>query len=113
MNATSKPHESLQALALEQIRRSRGLRFHVAALLVGTVMLGGPWLAVEYVNADGWPRRFSDDGGAGDWNPFVPTVLIVWALLVAVKALGLYFRRPPSEADLARRVRRLERSNSG
>jgi hypothetical protein len=99
---------SEQAQALEQIKRVRNLKFHLTVFLVGTVMLGGPWMLVEYFNAGGWPQRFSDDGQAGSWNAFIPAVLIVWALFVAVQALKFYFRRPPSEQDLARAVQRLQ-----
>lgn len=99
---------SEQAEALRRIKRVRNLKFQLSAFLVGTVMLGGPWMLVEYFNAGGWPERFSDDGQAGSWDPFIPAVLIVWALFVAVGALKLYFRRPPSEDDLARAVRRLQ-----
>jgi hypothetical protein len=41
-------------------------------------------------------------------NAFIPAVLIVWALFLAVEALKFYFRRPPSEQDLARAVQRLQ-----
>ncbi|MGZ4419594.1 MAG: hypothetical protein ACXVRV_15675 [Gaiellaceae bacterium] len=100
--------ERAQALALKQIKRVRNLKFHLTAFLVGTVMLGGPWVVVEYVNAGGWPQRFNGNDQAGSWDPFVPAVLVVWALFVALRALELYFRRPPSEQDLARAVRRLQ-----
>ena len=100
--------EHEQALALKQIKRARNLKFHLTAFLVGTVMLGGPLVVFEYVNAGGWPQRFTGNDQAGSWDPFIPAVLIVWALFVAVEALKFYFRRPPSEQDLARAVQRLQ-----
>jgi hypothetical protein len=63
---------------------------------------------VEYVNAGGWPQRFNGNHQAGSWDPFIPLALIVWALFVAVRALEFYFRRPPSEQDVVRAMRRLQ-----
>lgn len=71
-------------------------------------MLGGSWVLVEYVNAGGRPQRFSDNGQAGGSDAFIPAVLIVGALFVAVQALKFYFRRPPTEQDLSRTVQRLQ-----
>lgn len=104
----STDETGLRELAEEQIESARNLRFHLTAFLLGLVMLGGPWVAVEYVNAGGWPQRFSDNGGPGDWDPFVPSVLVVWALFVALHVLRLYYRRPLDETEIERTLQRLQ-----
>lgn len=106
----SPDNEKLRSLALDQIARRRHLRFHLGAFLLGLIILGGSWVAINYMNAGGWPERLSNKGRPGDWNPTVPTVLIVWALLLAIHGLRAYSRRPANEAEIQRATERLGRN---
>jgi hypothetical protein len=100
--------EGIRSRALAEVERSRHVRFHLGAFLLGLVILGGPWVAINYMNADGWPDRLSDKGRPGDWDPTVLVVLIVWALLLAIHGLKAYSRRPVSEAEIQRTAERLK-----
>ena len=100
----------LRSLALAEVERRRHVRYHLGAFLLGLVILGGPWVAINYMNAGGWPDRLSNKGRPGDWDPTVLTVLIVWALLLAIHGLRVHSRRPVSEAEIHRAGERLRRS---
>lgn len=106
----SPEEPELRSQALAEVARRRRLRFHLGAFLLGLIFLGGPWVAINYMNAGGWPERLSDQGHPGDWNPTVLTVLIVWALLLAIHGLGTYSRRPATEAEVRRAAGRLRQS---
>jgi 2TM domain len=97
----------LRSRALADVARGRRLRFHLGAFLLGLIILGGPWVAINYMNAGGWPDRLSDKGRPGDWNPTVLTVLIVWALLLAIHGLKAYSHRPATETEIRRAAERL------
>lgn len=104
----------LRSLALQQIERVRNLKLHVAAFAVGAIMLGGMWVLIDYGKAGGWPERLSDEGQPGDWSPWIPAVLIVWALFLAIRILKFHFRRPPTERELQREIeRQLVRERGG
>ena len=110
-SASGTPEESeLRTQAIAEVARRRRLKFHLGAFLLGLIFLGGPWVAINYMNAGGWPERLSDRGRPGDWNPTVLTVLIVWALLLAIHGLGTYSRRPATEAEVRRAAGRLRQS---
>ena len=110
-SASGTPEESeLRTQAIAEVARRRRLKFHLGAFLLGLIFLGGPWVAINYMNAGGWPERLSDQGRPGDWNPTVLTVLIVWALLLAIHGLGTYSRRPATEAEVRRAAGRLRQS---
>jgi hypothetical protein len=102
--------DGLRSLALAEVERRRRLRFHLSAFLLGLVFLGGPWVAINYMNAGGWPERLSDKGRPGDWDPTILVVLIVWALILAIRFLGAYSRRPATEAEIQRAAARLRQA---
>jgi hypothetical protein len=39
--------------------------------MLGTTVIGAVWAITEYQNSGGWPHRLSDNGGPGDWNPWI------------------------------------------
>ena len=80
--------------ALRHKRRVHDLKAHVAAFVVGTIVLGSLWALTEYLEADGWPQRFGDEDAPGTWHLWIFYVVGVWALLVALKGVATYFGRP-------------------
>jgi len=102
--------DGLRSLGVAEVERRRRVSFHLGAFLLGLVFLGGPWVAINYMKAGGWPERLSDKGRAGDWDPTILLVLIVWALILAIHALGAYSRRPTTEVEIQRATARLKRS---
>ncbi|MGZ4397432.1 MAG: hypothetical protein ACXVZP_07840 [Gaiellaceae bacterium] len=101
----------LRQLALRDAERRRRLKFHLGAFALGLIVLGGSWVGIEYMN-QGWPERLSGQGHPGDWDPTILLVLIVWALLLAIHALGAYFRRPLTTGEVDRALGRVRREGA-
>lgn len=93
------------ALAHRHAERVRNLEAHVVAFVVGAIILTALWVLTEYLEADGWPQRFGDEDAPGTWHLWLFYVLGVWALVVALKAVGTYFDRPSRHAATAGHVR--------
>lgn len=98
----------LRAIALKQLERVRNFKLHLAAFLVGMPIVTGIWALTEYMNADGWPERFSDSAGPGNWNPWILWVLLIWGGILAIQGVRTYFGRPPTEAEIDRAVAQLK-----
>lgn len=81
------------------------LRFHVAAWVLGMVVVTPLWALIEWQDNGGF-ERWSDNGHRGDWEPWILPVAGVWALLVAGFALKAYFDRSTAEAASDREVGR-------
>lgn len=103
----AREEESLRTLALKQLERVRNFKLHLAVFLVAMPALTGVWALTEYMNADGWPERFSDSAGTGNWNPWILWVLLIWGGILAIQGVRAYFGRPPTEAEIDREVVRL------
>jgi hypothetical protein len=86
---------------LEHIRR---LKFHVAASVLGMIVLTPLWALIEWQDNGGF-ERFSNDSQPGEWEPWILYVGGVWGLVVATFALQAYLDRPTTEID--RGIRRL------
>jgi hypothetical protein len=103
----ARQDEALRKLALTQLERVRSFKVHLAVFLVGMPILTAVWALTEYMNADGWPDRFSDSAGPGTWNPWILWVLLIWGGLLAIQGVRAYFGRPPTEAEIDRELSRL------
>jgi 2TM domain len=94
--------------AVKQIERRR--RFWMRATM-GTLfmlILAVIWALAEYHNSGGWPTRgFSQSSGVHDvWNYWIIYPAIAWALLTAGDAWRTFGRKPVSEADIQREMKR-------
>jgi hypothetical protein len=85
------------------------LKLHVAAFVLGMVVLTPVWLLVEWQDNGGF-ERWSNNGNPGDWEPWILYVALIWGLVVGIAALKAYFDRPTTEAEVDRAVRRLRSS---
>ena len=100
--------DELREWARKHVERVRRLKLHVAAFVLGIVVLTPVWVLVEWSDNGGFKRiDFSDDGTPGDWEPWILYVALVWGLVVAIMALKAYFDRPTTEAEIDREVKRL------
>jgi hypothetical protein len=99
---------ALRTLARKQLERVRSFKLHLATFLIGMPALTGVWALTEYMNADGWPDRFSDSAGPGNWNPWMLWVFLIWGGLLAIHGVRTYFGRPPTESEIDGEVRRLK-----
>ena len=108
MTSEASEDAGLRTLALKQLERIRSFKLHLAMFLIGMPALTGVWALTEYMNADGWPDRFSDSAGPGSWNPWILWVLLIWGGLLAIQGVRAYFGRPPTELEIDREVARLK-----
>jgi hypothetical protein len=105
---TSVPDDELRQWARAHVERVRRLKLHVAAFVLGMIVLTPLWALVEWQDNGGFKRfDFSDDGTRGDWEPWILYVALIWGLVVAIAALKAYFDRPTTEAEIDRELDRL------
>jgi len=100
------PDDELRAFARKHVERVRRLKLHVAAFVLGMIVLTPFWALVEW-QSNGAFERWSDNSQPGDWEPWILYVGLVWGLVVGINALKVYFDRPPTEAEIDREVERL------
>lgn len=69
------------------------------------------WAISEYYNAGGWPTEgFSQSSGIPNtWNVWIIYPLLGWAGLLAVNGWVLYLRKPISESEVERELKRRAR----
>ncbi|HEX2292433.1 MAG TPA: 2TM domain-containing protein [Gaiellaceae bacterium] len=98
---------AVREVAARRLERIRKFKLHLAVFAVGMPFLTGVWALTEYLNADGWPERFSESAGEGNWNPWIVWVFLIWGGLLAIDAVRTYLGGPPTEAEIDREVERL------
>lgn len=107
--ASPAPESELREWAREHVERVRRLKLHVAAYVVGMILLTPIWALVEWSDNGGFQRlTFNDEGNPGDWEPWILYVALIWGLVLAIKALKVRFDRPATEQEIDRELRRLE-----
>jgi hypothetical protein len=74
------------------VDRVNRLKFHVAAWVLGMVLLTPLWALIEWQDNGGF-ERWSDNGQPGSWEPWSLYVGGIWALVVAGLALRIYLGR--------------------
>lgn len=91
--------------ALEQ-RRQFWTRTVVSAVIM--VIVAVVWATSEYSNAGGWPTQgFSESSGQPNvWNFWIIYVFIAWVAYTAVGAWYTFGRKPISESDIDREIKR-------
>ena len=99
--------EELRRVAHRHLEHVRKFKLYLSAYVLGMLVLTPVWALTEYLNADGWPERLSEQSNPGDWNPWILWVALGGLLLVGIAALRAYFTKPVTEADVDREVERL------
>jgi 2TM domain len=94
--------------AIKQIQRRRHFRMEFVASAIGMMVLVAIWAVTEYHNAGGWPfQGFSQCSGIHDvWNSWIIYPIVGWALIMASRAWVVGDRKPVTEADIEREMRR-------
>ena len=92
--------------ARKRVALSRRLRLRAAVFALAMLVLGPVWIVSQYLESGGWPRRLSPNGNPGDWSPWLIWVALAWGFYVALTAVAIHYRRPPSEREIARALRR-------
>jgi H+/Cl- antiporter ClcA len=80
--------------ARHHLERVRRLKLHVAAFVVGMVVLTPVWALTQWQTSGGFERWSTDHSHPGDWEPWILYVALVWGLVVAIAALKVYVDRP-------------------
>lgn len=104
----AREEETLRRVARKHAERVRSFKLHLTVFLVAMPIITGIWALTEYMNADGWPERFSESAGQGNWNPWILWVLLIWGGILAYDGVRTYFRRAPTDAEIEREVARLK-----
>lgn len=106
--ASTARDDELREWARKHVERVRRVKLHVAAFVLGMVVLTPLWMLVEWQDNGGFERfDFSDDGTPGDWEPWILYVALIWGLVVAIMALKAYFDRPATQGEIERELERL------
>ena len=107
--ATDRPDDEVREWARAHIERVRRLKLHVAAFIVGGLVLTPIWALTQWQDNGAFKHfDFTPDGTRGDWEPWILYVFLVWGGILAIDALKVYFDRPVTTAQVEREVRRLE-----
>ena len=96
----------VRRLARARLERIHRVKFHVAAWVLGMLVLTPLWALIEWQDNGGF-ERWSDNGNRGDWEPTMLYVAVIWALVIGVLALRQFSDRPTNEAEVEREVERL------
>jgi hypothetical protein len=104
-----RTHDELRRFTRSRLDRIRRLRFHIAAWVLGMIVLTPLWALIEWQDNGGF-ERWSDNSQPGDWEPWILSIAGVWALVIAILALRVYLHRPTTEAEIDSETRRLRSS---
>lgn len=92
----------LRRSALAHLERLGRLRFHIAAWVLGMIVVTPLWALIEWQDNGGF-ERWSNNSRPGDWEPWILYVGGIWALVIAVLALRVYLERHLTHAKPVRR----------
>lgn len=85
--------------------RVRRLKANAVAWAFGSAVVTAAWIAHEWT-ANGAFERFAHEGNQGDWNPTLwGLVILVWAFVVGIMALGVHFERAAVRRERSARLK--------
>jgi hypothetical protein len=105
--AATEQDTVLREMALTHLEHVRKLKLYAAVYVLAVVVLTPVWVLTQYLDADGWPERFSTESNPGDWDPWILWIVLVGAFLVGIAAIRAHVR-PLTEADIEREVERMK-----
>lgn len=106
LEAAPSPDDALRDWARQHLQRVHRLKVHVAAYVLGLLVLTPVWALAEWQSNGGF-ERWSDNSQPGDWEPWILYVALGWGLFVAIAALRVHFDRPTTEDEVDRELERL------
>jgi hypothetical protein len=83
---------------IEQLERIGRLKFHIAAWVLGMLVLTPLWALIEWQDNGGF-ERFSNNSQPGNWEPWILYIGGIWAAVIAVRAVHAYITRPTAGAE--------------
>lgn len=98
--------DEIRAFARRRLEGIRRLKFHVAAWVLGMVVITPLNALIEWQDNGGF-ERLSSNSQPGSWDPWVLQIGGIWALVIAGLALAVYIDRPtsPGGGNHLRRLR--------
>lgn len=87
-------------------RPAQRLTFHVAAWVLGMVVLTPLWALIEWQDTGGF-ERWSSNSQPGSWEPWILYAGGIWALVIAMWAVLAHFGWPTTRAEVDRTLKRL------
>jgi hypothetical protein len=93
----------LRRVARARLEAIGRLKFHVAAWMLGLVVLTPLWALIEWQDNGGF-ERWSANSNPGDWEPWILYVGGIWALAIALLALRGYLAQPMTEEEVDREL---------
>jgi hypothetical protein len=77
----------------EQLGWIARLKSHIAAWVLGMLVLTPLWALIEWQDNGGF-ERFSNNSQPGNWEPWILYIGGIWAAVIAVLAVHAYITRP-------------------
>ena len=98
--------DEVRRFARRRLDGIRRLKFHVAAWVLGMIVITPLNALIEWQD-NGSFERLSSNSQPGSWDPWVLYIGGIWALVIAALALVVYVDRPktPGRGDHPRRPR--------
>jgi hypothetical protein len=107
--APDERSDELREWARKHVERVRRLKLHVAAFIVGMLVLTPVWALTQWHDNGAFKHfDFSPDGTPGDWEPWILYVVLIWGGILAIDALKTHFDRPVTKSEIEREIQRLE-----
>lgn len=85
--------DDIRAFARRRLEGIRRLKFHIAAWVLGMVVITPLNVLIEWQD-NGSFERLSSNSQPGSWDPWVLYIGGIWALVIAAIALVVYLDRP-------------------
>jgi H+/Cl- antiporter ClcA len=85
--------DEIRRFARRRLEGVRRLKFHVAAWVLGMVVITPLNVLIEWQDNRGF-ERLSGNSQPGSWDPWVLEIGGIWALVIAALALVVYVDRP-------------------
>jgi hypothetical protein len=85
--------DEIRRFARRRLKGVRRLQFHVAAWVLGMVVITPLNVLIEWQDNRGF-ERLSGNSQPGSWDPWVLEIGGIWALVIAALALVVYVDRP-------------------
>jgi hypothetical protein len=98
--------DEIRRFARRRLEGTRRLKFHVAAWVLGMVVITPLNALIEWQD-NGSFERLGSDSQPGSWDPWVLQIGAIWALVIAALALVVYVDRPrsPGHGNRTGRIR--------
>jgi len=101
--------DALRKLAVRHLEHVRKFKLYLSVYALSMLVLTPVWIVTQYETADGWPKHLSTRSRyPGDWDPWIISVALIGAVLVAIAGFRAYSSRADTEGEIEREMERLK-----